>query len=166
MKELLEQFEIRQEKYDRLTTEHKLHVSILIVLCVQSSFGINKTKTKLYCLFETYPNGDYVHSALLKPINHKVCLVPVKNLNFKVFVVLKMELYNAKLNKAKLEKAEMSTDFTRERLELHKSLVEAKNHIDILLSREENLMEQIDLYKSQVSELQNTMVGTTIHCVY
>ncbi len=71
-----------------------------------------------------------------------------------------MELYNAKLNKAKLEKAEMSTDFTRERLELHKSLVEAKNHIDILLSREENLMEQIDLYKSQVSELQNTMVGS------
>lgn len=69
-----------------------------------------------------------------------------------------MELYDAKLNKAKLEKAEMSTDFTRERLELHKSLVEAKNHIDILLTREENLMEQIELYKFQATELQNTLV--------
>ena len=70
-----------------------------------------------------------------------------------------MELYEAKLTKAKLERAEMSTDFTKERLELHKSLVEAKENIDILLKREENMLEQIDLYKQQASELQAAMVN-------
>ena len=72
--------------------------------------------------------------------------------------MLQMELYEAKLTKAKLERAEMSTDFTKERLELHKSLVEAKENIDILLKREENMLEQIDLYKQQAAELQAAMV--------
>jgi hypothetical protein len=67
-------------------------------------------------------------------------------------------LYEAKLNKAKLERAEMSTDFTKERLELHKSLVEAKEHIEILLKREDNMMEQIDLYKQQATELHSALV--------
>ena len=69
-------------------------------------------------------------------------------------------MYEAKLNKAKLERAEMSTDFTKERLELHKSLVEAKEHIEILLKREDNMMEQIDLYKQQATELHSALVIT------
>ncbi len=72
-----------------------------------------------------------------------------------------VELYEAKLNKAKLERAEMSTDFTKERLELHKSLVEAKEHIEILLKREDNMMEQIDLYKQQATELHSALVIIT-----
>ena len=56
----------------------------------------------------------------------------------------------------------MSTDFTKERLELHKSLVEAKEHIEILLKREDNMMEQIDLYKQQASELHAALVHITI----
>jgi hypothetical protein len=63
-------------------------------------------------------------------------------------VHLQMELYEAKLTKAKLERAEMSTDFTRERLELHKSLVEAKENIDILLKREENMLEQAIIFNT------------------
>jgi hypothetical protein len=74
-----------------------------------------------------------------------------------------MELYEAKLTKAKLERAEMSTDFTKERLELHKSLVEAKENIDLLLKREENMLEQIDLYKQQAAELQAVVVGHFLH---
>ncbi len=80
----------------------------------------------------------------------------------KVFICplfTQIELYEAKLNKAKLERAEMSTDFTKERLELHKSLVEAKEHIEILLKREDNMMEQIDLYKQQASELHAALVN-------
>ena len=56
----------------------------------------------------------------------------------------------------------MSTDFTKERLELHKSLVEAKEHIEILLKREDNMMEQIDLYKQQATELHSALVIITI----
>ena len=70
-----------------------------------------------------------------------------------------MELYEAKLTKAKLERAEMATDFTKERLELHKSLVEAKEHIDIMLKREDNMLEQIELYKQHAAELQLAMVN-------
>jgi hypothetical protein len=75
-------------------------------------------------------------------------------------------LYEAKLNKAKLERAEMSTDFTKERLELHKSLVEAKEHIEILLKREDNMMEQIDLYKQQATELHSALVITIFIQLY
>jgi hypothetical protein len=53
----------------------------------------------------------------------------------------------------------MSTDFTKERLELHKSLVEAKEHIEILLKREDNLLEQIELYKQQATELHAALVN-------
>ncbi len=48
-----------------------------------------------------------------------------------------------------MEKAELSTDFNKERLEMQKKLLEAQKNIDILLSREDNLKEQIELYASQ-----------------
>ena len=45
-----------------------------------------------------------------------------------------MKLYEAKLAKAKIEKAEMNTEFTKERLDMHKQLLEATQLNEDLLS--------------------------------
>jgi chromosome segregation ATPase len=66
---------------------------------------------------------------------------------------LKTQLHEAQLSKAKIEKAELSADFSKERLELQRDLLEAKKNIDILLSREENLKEQVELYASQYESM-------------
>ncbi len=56
--------------------------------------------------------------------------------------------------KAKVEKAEMAADFNSERLQLNKSLVEAKKQIDMMMSREDNLREQVDLYEAQYNAME------------
>jgi len=66
---------------------------------------------------------------------------------------LKTELYEAQIAKAKVEKAELSADFNRERLEMQKQHLEAKKNIEILLTREDNLKEQIELYASQYESM-------------
>lgn len=52
-----------------------------------------------------------------------------------------------------MEKAELSADFSKERLEMQKEILEAKKNIDILLTREENLKEQVELYAAQYENL-------------
>ena len=79
---------------------------------------------------------------------------------------LKSDLYEAQIAKAKVEKAELNADFNKERLELQKQQLEAKKNIEILLTREENLKEQIELYASQYDSMvkgvndKKTNVGT------
>jgi len=79
---------------------------------------------------------------------------------------LKSELYEAQIAKSKIEKAEMSSDFNRERLEMQKQHLEAKKNIEILLTREDNLKEQIELYASQYDQMskgeneKKTKMGT------
>ena len=75
-------------------------------------------------------------------------------------------MYEAQIAKAKVEKAELNADFNKERLELQKQQLEAKKNIEILLTREENLKEQIELYASQYDSMvkgvndKKTNVGT------
>jgi len=64
-------------------------------------------------------------------------------------------LYEAQLAKAKIEKAEIGADFNKERLKLQKDLLEANKNIEILISREENMKEQVELYAAQYDELVN-----------
>jgi len=68
---------------------------------------------------------------------------------------LKSQLYEAQLAKAKIEKAEIGADFNKERLKLQKDLLEANKNIEILVSREENMKEQVELYAAQYDELVN-----------
>ncbi len=46
---------------------------------------------------------------------------------------LQSQLYEAQLAKAKIERAEMTAEFTREKLELHKQLLESKEENETLL---------------------------------
>jgi len=79
---------------------------------------------------------------------------------------LKSNLYEAQIAKAKVEKAELNADFNKERLELQKQHLESKKNIEILLTREENLKEQIELYATQMESMtkgvqdKKTNVGT------
>ena len=79
---------------------------------------------------------------------------------------LKSQLYEAQVAKAKVEKAEVSADFNKERLQMQKQLLEAKKNIDLLLTREDNLKEQIELYANQCEAMskgvtdKKTNVGT------
>lgn len=67
---------------------------------------------------------------------------------------LQTELYETRLSKIKIEKAEMNADFTKERLELHKTLAESRKDMDILMTREDNYKEQIELYSTQYEQLE------------
>jgi len=71
---------------------------------------------------------------------------------------LKTQLYEAQLSKSKVEKAELSADFSRERLEMQKEILETKKNIDILLTREENLKEQVELYAAQYESLSKGVI--------
>lgn len=66
---------------------------------------------------------------------------------------LKSQLYEAQIAKVKVEKAEVSADFNGERLLMQKQLLEAKKNIDILLTREDNLKEQIEIYSNQYDSM-------------
>ena len=66
---------------------------------------------------------------------------------------LKSQLYEAQIAKSKIEKAEVSADFNKERLEMQKKLLEAQKNIELLLTREDNLKEQVELYASQFESI-------------
>ena len=66
---------------------------------------------------------------------------------------LKSQLYEAQIAKVKVEKAEVSADLNGERLLMQKQLLEAKKNIEILLTREDNLKEQIELYSNQYESM-------------
>lgn len=72
---------------------------------------------------------------------------------------LQLKLYEAQLAKAKIEKAELSADFTKERIELHKSLVESKHEAERTADEHARLQEQMDVYKKQFAEMEKN-VGT------
>ena len=67
-------------------------------------------------------------------------------------------MYEAQVAKAKVEKAEVSADFNKERLQMQKALLEAKKNIDLLLTREDNLKEQIELYANQCEAMSKGVV--------
>ena len=59
---------------------------------------------------------------------------------------LKEQLHAAQLAKAKIEKAELNADFNKERLLLQKELLESKKDLEVMLQKEDNMKEQIELY--------------------
>ena len=71
---------------------------------------------------------------------------------------LKSELYEAQITKAKVEKAELSADFNRERLEMQKQHLDAKKEIEILLTQEDNLKEQIEHYETQYESMAKVVL--------
>lgn len=48
---------------------------------------------------------------------------------------LQQKLFEAQLAKAKIERAELNTEFTKERLEMHKQLLEASQQNEQLISK-------------------------------
>ena len=59
---------------------------------------------------------------------------------------MKEQLHAAQLAKAKIEKAELNADFNKERLLLQKELLESKKDLEVMLQKEDNMKEQIELY--------------------
>ena len=59
---------------------------------------------------------------------------------------MRSQLYDAQLAKAKIEKAELNADFNKERLLLQKELLESKKDLEVMLQKEDNMKEQIELY--------------------
>ena len=76
---------------------------------------------------------------------------------------LKSKLYEAQVAKAKVEKAEVSADFNKERLQMQKALLEAKKNIDLLLTREDNLKEQIELYANQCEAMSKGVTDKKVN---
>lgn len=66
---------------------------------------------------------------------------------------LKSQLYEAQLAKAKIEKAEQNADFNKERLLLQKELLESHKDLQVMLQKEDNMKEQIELYAAQYNDL-------------
>ena len=90
--------------------------------------------------------------------------------------ILELKLYEAKLAKAQIEKAgkysrggtvltnilqshftEMNADFTRERLEFHKLLIDAHAQRDSAQQQFYDLGETVKLYQEQYAELEKNM---------
>jgi len=71
--------------------------------------------------------------------------------------ILELKLYEAKLAKAQIEKAEMNADFTRERLEFHKMLIDAHAQRDSAQQQFYDLEETVKLYQEQYAELEKNM---------
>ena len=59
---------------------------------------------------------------------------------------MKEQLHAAQLAKAKIEKAELNADFNKERLLLQKELLDSKKDLEVMLQKEDNMKEQIELY--------------------
>jgi hypothetical protein len=53
------------------------------------------------------------------------------------------------LAKAKIERAEMNADFTRERLEMHKQLLEAKQENQQILQQSQEFKDKLEIYQQQ-----------------
>jgi len=71
--------------------------------------------------------------------------------------ILELKLLEAQLAKAKIEKAEMNADFTRERLEFHKQLIDAHAQRDSAHEQLYDLGETVKLYQEQYAELEKNM---------
>ena len=70
---------------------------------------------------------------------------------------LQAKLHEAQLAKAKIEKAEMNADFTKERLEFHKAMLEANEQRDDAMKQLRELKEQVDIFEKQYAEMERTM---------
>ena len=77
-----------------------------------------------------------------------------RNSAFRIEADLQMKLFEAKLAKANIEKAEINADFTKERLGMHKELLESKKENADLFQQNKELTEQIEVYVKQYEELQ------------
>lgn len=73
---------------------------------------------------------------------------------------LQMNLYEAKLQKAQIEKAEVSADFQQERLKLHKKLLESKEENEKILLRELSMKDELDTFKDLYKELEKNTGDT------
>ncbi len=71
--------------------------------------------------------------------------------------VLQTKLFETQLAKAKIEKAEMNADFTRERLELHRSLLDANEQRDSAASHLRELKENVEVYEKQYKDLEKSI---------
>ena len=67
------------------------------------------------------------------------------------------QLYDAQMAKAKVERAEMSADFTKERLELHSQLLQARQQNEQLLAQAALFKEQLSEHSKSYDEMQKNM---------
>jgi len=74
---------------------------------------------------------------------------------------LQMKLFDAKLAKAQLEKTEVSANANEQRLELQKMLLESDAKVTMMMGRETNLKDQLELYQTQVKDMESNLGGTT-----
>jgi len=79
---------------------------------------------------------------------------------------LQIQLFEAQLAKAKLEKTEITADFNKERLELQKKVMEADEQAMLMMNREEMLKEQVEIYQQQYSDIEKNIGGTTKNFQY
>ena len=70
---------------------------------------------------------------------------------------LQSKLYEAQLAKSKIERAELNADFTKERLEMHKAMLQLNQEKDEILSNSVSAKEQLEVYQKQYEELQQGM---------
>ncbi len=62
---------------------------------------------------------------------------------------LQLRLSEAQLAKSKIERAEANAEFTKERLQLHRDLLEARQENDALLDKVVGHKDQIEIYEKQ-----------------
>jgi len=74
---------------------------------------------------------------------------------------LQMKLFDAKLAKAQLEKTEVSANANEQRLELQKMLLESDAKVTMMMGRETNLKDQLELYQTQVKDMESNLGGTS-----
>jgi len=74
---------------------------------------------------------------------------------------LQLQLFEAQIAKAKLEKTEVTANFNSERIGLQKQILEGDQQMMLMLNREELLKEQVELYQKQYSEVEKNIGGTT-----
>jgi len=79
---------------------------------------------------------------------------------------LQIQLFEAQLAKAKLEKTEITADFNKERLELQKKVMEADEQAMLFMKREDMLKEQIEIYQQQYSDIEKNIGGTSKNFQY
>lgn len=69
-------------------------------------------------------------------------------------------MYEAQLAKSKIERAEANAAFTRERLEMHKQLLESKKENEELLEQTAGFRDQLEAYQKQYRELEEGLAGS------
>jgi len=74
---------------------------------------------------------------------------------------LQVKLFEAQLAKARLEKTEVSANFNEKRLELQKLLLESDEKVTMLMSRETNLKDQLEIYEKQWLDMEKNIGSST-----